>query len=126
MSNILYSDLDLDFSIATDKDIKREVDRDAIKQALRLLLNTTPGERVMRPDYGCFLREYLFHPMDEITSQQIGEEILEAIELFEPRIDVQQIIVTNDPDNGQYDIEILYRIVTTQMVDSLNLALRKI
>jgi len=80
-----------------------------VQQALRILLDTDPGERVMRPSYGCGLRRYLMHPNTAATRALIRQDVERAIGQWERRIDLQSIDVVPHPDEpSRVDIRISY------------------
>ncbi len=57
-----------------------------VRQSIRLILDTEPGERVMRPDFGCGLRRYLMDPNTPATRAQIALDVQAALHAWEPRI----------------------------------------
>lgn len=63
----------------------------AIKADLLCLLLTNPGERVMLPDFGVGLRDFIFEPNDSILREQVRQRINTQITKFEPRINIQSI-----------------------------------
>ena len=67
-----------------------------IEQAVRLILGTAPGERPMRPEFGCGIHDYVFSPADAATAGRIAYEVQVALERWEPRIIVQDVLVTTD------------------------------
>jgi Bacteriophage baseplate protein W len=67
-----------------------------IEEAIRLVLGTTPGERPMRPEFGCRIHEYLFASADGETASAIGAEVRASLRRWEPRIDVEDVVVTID------------------------------
>jgi uncharacterized protein len=70
---------------------------DHVRQSLRLILATGPGERVMRPDFGARLADLVFAPVSASTIALIGHEVRDALTRFEPRIDIVSLDVTADP-----------------------------
>lgn len=68
-----------------------------IEQSLTILLNTRPGERVMRPDYGCALDDLIFEPVDEGILTYIKDLISNAILYYEPRVNLLNINISSDP-----------------------------
>jgi Bacteriophage baseplate protein W len=62
-----------------------------IAQAIWLVLATSPGERPMRPEFGSRLSDYVFAPANATTAGQLGHEVREALERWEPRIVVGDI-----------------------------------
>ncbi len=67
-----------------------------IEEAIRLILGTAPGERPMRPEFGCRINEYVFASADGGTANAIAAEVKHALRRWEPRIDVQDVVVTFD------------------------------
>jgi hypothetical protein len=85
-----------------------------IEEAIRLILGTSPGERPMRPEFGCRIHEYVFSPADSATATALGNEVRSALRRWEPRIDVEDVVVTIDPrDATLLYIDIRYSIRTT-------------
>lgn len=70
-------------------------DRD-IERSIRLILATAPGERPMRPMFGCGIHDYVFEPADATTAGRIGVEVRRALAFWEPRIVVKSVDVTVD------------------------------
>lgn len=82
-----------------------------IKESIRLILGTAPGERPMRPEFGCAIHEFAFAPADAATAGQIVYEVRAALDRWEPRIDVDSVQVRfDDPDSGTLYIDIRYAI----------------
>jgi len=82
-------------------------DRD-IERAIRMVLSTAPGERPMRPEFGCGIHQYVFAPSDARTAGTIAFEVTRALERWEPRIDVLGVDVDTDPE----DASVLYITLT--------------
>lgn len=88
--------------------------RDAIAESIRLILGTSPGERPMRPEFGCNIHEHVFEPADATTEGVLAFEVENALRRWEPRIDVQTVEVTAAPDNASLlYIDIAYAIRDT-------------
>jgi phage baseplate assembly protein W len=67
------------------------VDDEAIRQSLMLLISTRPGERVMRPEYGCDLARLVFSPIDDTTAGLAIHFVRQAVERWEPRVEVLRV-----------------------------------
>src|SRR2546430_1119066 len=65
-----------------------------VRQSILIILDTEPGERVMRPDFGCGLRRYLMEPNTPATRAAIARDIEAALGIWEPRIVVGAVDVT--------------------------------
>ena len=96
----------------------------AVRQAILLLLSTRPGERVMRPLYGCNLHRILFWPNDNTTAGLAIHYVRQAIERWEPRVRILRIDAErNDIDPARLDVRLEYRVRATQTVDELNVSM---
>ncbi len=85
-----------------------------IEQSIRIILETSPGERVMRPEFGCRAKELVFAPRDATTAGQMAYYVRRALRRWEPRIEVQDVVATPDPDRGGVLlVEIFYTIKDT-------------
>ena len=85
-----------------------------IEQSIRIILGTVPGERVMRPEFGCRAHELLFEPRNAATAGMMVEYVEQALRRWEPRIQVQKVRVTNAPrQDGALLVEISYQIKPT-------------
>jgi|APTNR8051073442_1049403.scaffolds.fasta_scaffold06699_5 hypothetical protein len=86
-----------------------------IEQSLTLLLTTRPGERVMRPDYGCALEDLLFEPINESLLTYIRNLIQRAILYYEPRIRLNEIEILTDENmlEGRVRISLDITVRTT-------------
>ncbi|WP_343731689.1 GPW/gp25 family protein [Duganella sp.] len=84
-----------------------------IAQAVRIILDTNPGERVMRPDFGAGLRALAFEPINTQTLALARHRVEQALILWEPRIDSIAVVVTSRAAQGQLHIDLRYRIRST-------------
>lgn len=91
-----------------------------IRQSILIILETAPGERVMRPNFGCGIHEMVFTSLDSTTLQQIRSTVEEALNRCEARIDV--LGVTFDEtrvSDGELIIELEYRVRRTNQTGNL-------
>ncbi len=94
--------------------LKEQSGEEDIKEAVGIILGTRQGERVMRPDYGCRIHEYVFGTMDYDTLRQMEAAVTEALILWEPRIEAVQAQAKPDPDNGgRVLLFVSYRVRST-------------
>jgi hypothetical protein len=85
-----------------------------IVESIRLILATAPGERPMRPEFGCAIHDLVFAPADAATAGEIAFAVRGALEQWEPRITLDDVIVDfSASDVGTLYIEIRYRIRDT-------------
>ncbi|MEB3288793.1 MAG: GPW/gp25 family protein [Leptolyngbya sp.] len=90
-----------------------------LMESIRLLLQTRIGERVYRPEYGCRLAEMTFAPMNTDTLLLIRLHVQEALDRWEPRIVLEQVLAEPDLENGRVNIVILYQAKETHQRRSL-------
>lgn len=85
-----------------------------IEQAVRIVLGTAPGERKMRPEFGCRIHELVFAPRNATTEGLAILYVQQALDRWEPRIDLQEVSVAPDSGaDGVMLIEITYRVRDT-------------
>lgn len=87
------------------------VDNDEdIREAILIILNTSPGERVMQPEFGCSIQSYVFSVMNNTTLEQMRIEIQKALTLYEPRIIVEEVRIEAEGSAGKLLIHIDYTV----------------
>lgn len=126
-----FKDLRLDFqktSVFTEQltqtveknDVMVDYDQSAIKNSLRNLFNTRPGQRILFPEYGLNLYQFVFEPITETNAYLIGEKIVKTVETFEPRVNIRQCKVQARPDDNEYEITLIVDFPNFNTVSTLN------
>lgn len=118
-----YSDLDLELTKQTDGDVTKDTDIDAIINSLNNIVATMQGSRRMLPEFAQDIWNLLFEPLDSDTARMIGERMLEAIQVWEDRVDVKLIDMTPDYDGNQYRIQVNFTIKPIEEVLSVDFVL---
>ncbi|HEX8723118.1 MAG TPA: GPW/gp25 family protein [Pyrinomonadaceae bacterium] len=96
-----------------------------VREAVRVLLLTEPSERLMREEFGCGLRRFLFEPNTVTTRALIREAVTNSIKAWEPRVAVEEVSVESDAEDPRLvAVEIRFRLVATQTVARLGLTLQ--
>jgi phage baseplate assembly protein W len=96
---------------------------DNVRESVRLILMTEPGERLRRPGFGAGLGQFLFEPNTVATHTLIQRRIEEALARWEPRLRLEQVRVEADRTDPQAAIAtIAYRLVATQVRERVSLA----
>jgi len=90
-----------------------------VDAAIRMILSTVPGERVMRPDFGCSMWEQLFAPLTATTLGLIEQAVREALERWEPRIELESVDAVGEQSTGTVHITVAYRVKSTNDVRNL-------
>lgn len=102
----------VEFNQNTSQVLLTEKEED-IRQSLIILLNTTIGERVLRPEYGCNMEDLLFEALNVTTATMITNRIKRAILFHEPRIKTDQVDLRPDFQEGRVEVLISYTIIST-------------
>lgn len=91
-----------------------------IEEAIRIILLTPKGQRVMRPEFGCQVHDLMFAPNDATTAGLAAYYVEEALGMWEPRIHIKEVNARPDPENqGRLLIDISYEIKATHDSRSL-------
>jgi len=80
-----------------------------LEESIVIILRTDLGERVYRPNFGSRLSELVFEPMNVQTLMLIRLYVEQALDMWEPRIILKEVIADPDPIRGRVDIEIVYQ-----------------
>jgi hypothetical protein len=92
---------------------------ESIRQAIGIILRTAPGERVMRPDFGCGIHDLVFEVNSASTATRVATQVRQALLRWEPRINVSDVQVTAGEDDAVLFIGIEYKVRATN--NSFNL-----
>ncbi len=104
-----FKDLNLDFARNTvTNDVVKIEDVEAIKRSVRNLVNTNFYERPFHPELGCGARQLLFEPFTPVTSIFLRRKIEEVITNYEPRVRLDQVIVTESPDRNAIEVRVVF------------------
>ena len=111
-----------EFPVGTDSrgDIAVSSADEDIQEAIRIILGTAKGERVMRPAFGCDIHDHVFSAATPSTLNLIESSVHEALVRWEPRIDVESVDArTDDADPNKVLIEIDYHVRTTNSLSNM-------
>lgn len=125
--NKLYKDIDFSFTAHPEtKDIVKKVDVNSIKQSIKSLLFTYPGERLFQPEIGSQIRTLLFEPIDFITSEALKRSITYTLENFEPRIKLDLVEVVPQYDDNAYEVSIFFTALGVNQAASISVTLERL
>jgi phage baseplate assembly protein W len=120
MSEILGSGVAFPLQVDRRGGIALARDETDIDQAMLLILGTAPGERPMRPEFGCGVHDFVFDTIDAGTVARMETEIRAALDRWEPRVEVTDVQFDLDgTDRGELVIQIAYRVRATNHVRNL-------
>jgi len=121
-----YSDLAFNPALDQNGDFSVVKNNDSISQALFTLFHTIPGSRVMAPGYGASLIPFLFEPFDENTASKLGTFIKSTVDRYEPRIILDKVSIDINESENRYDVDLFYKIVNTEIVQSITFNLERL
>tara|TARA_Y100000004_G_scaffold142428_1_gene161988 strand:- start:3152 stop:3538 length:387 start_codon:yes stop_codon:yes gene_type:complete len=108
----VYSDISLSFSKhPVTNDIGKITNVSAITNAMRNILTTRLGERPFEPDYGSRIYDSLFELVDAISLDLLASAAREALEFWEPRIEILNVSPESNPDRNEVQLTIEFYIV---------------
>jgi len=90
---------------------------DVLDRSIRTIIRTLPGERVYRPTFGSWVRALVFANISEGAARQAGAEIRRALAVWEPRVDVQEVLFELDKNNATIFLTVVWR-ANGQALDS--------
>lgn len=94
-----------------------------VRESICIILRTRPGERLMLPDFGCGLDDYLFEPNNVASLRLIQEAVQRALTRWEPRITLDDVQVALNPSDPRVvNITVMYTLVATQRRERVNLS----
>jgi phage baseplate assembly protein W len=85
-----------------------------LDRSIRVVLATAPGERVMRPQFGCRIWDLLFEPVNANTLGLMAQAVREAVAQWEPRVEIEEVaVLPDDDDSAMVRISIDFKVRTT-------------
>mgnify|MGYP001341158572 FL=1 len=97
----------------------------SIKQAVKNLILTSPGEKPFQPLVGSSVKRLLFEPLDAFTADAVSEEIRTTINQYEPRVSLTNVDVTPIFEGNKLNVSIEYRIVGLPIVETIEFVLQR-
>lgn len=106
-------------------DIAVKKNEEAIKQALKNLMLTRPGEKPFSPYTGSNIPDLLFEPLDEFTADRLELEIINNVQQFDERIEITDISIIPDYEENAFIADFEFRIIGTPIVQEINFVLKR-
>jgi len=126
-SNRIYSDLNLSFTKnPATKDVAKLFDVQAIKRAVKNIILTNKYERPFNSDFGCNLRGFLFENITDPILVLMKDRISTAIEKYEPRVSVEDIVIKEDIENNGVNIMVSFLVTGAEEPVTVSTFLQKV
>ena len=97
----------------------------AIKQSIKNLVLTNPGEKHFQPNVGSRVFNLLFEPLDAFTADAVKDEVINTINQYEPRVELTDVAVVPVDEGNKLSITIEYRIVGLPVVETIDFVLQR-
>ena len=121
-----FKDVGMNFRLnANTKDVAAVINDNAIKQSIRNLILTVPGEKPFQPSIGSRVSELLFEPLDNFTSDAVRQEVINTIQQYEPRVTLTSVDINNRFSENAFDVVIEYKIVGLPTVETIEFILKR-
>ena len=121
-----FKDVNISFAKnAVTKDTAIVKNEMAIKQAIKNLVLTRPGEKHFQPEMGSEVYNLLFDPLDAFTAETIQDEIINTINGNEDRVSLVRVDVEVDSEKNGFQVEVEYRIVGIPLVEQITFVLQR-
>ena len=121
-----FKDISVNFARNPSTDDLSVVNNDnSIKQAVKNIILTSPGEKPFQPLIGSSVSRLLFEPLDAFTADTIAEEIRTTINQYEPRVALTRVDVTPIFEGNKLNVSLEYRIVGLPIVETIEFVLQR-
>jgi phage baseplate assembly protein W len=120
-----YSDYDGSFTRQSDGDVQKDIDVDAIYNSIENIVLTTQGERRMLPAFASNIKTLLFEPIDETSARLIAESLLDAIRVWEPRINITGFDIEPRYDENVYKCRLKFTIQNSDNIEAVDFILTR-
>jgi phage baseplate assembly protein W len=107
------------------KDITSVKNDSAIKQSVRNIILTAPGEKPFQPNFGSRVSQLLFEPLDPFLIDTIQSEILNTLTQHEPRIQITRLECKPDYDDNSITVDLEYQIIGLPVIENISLVLQR-
>ena len=121
-----FKDFSINFSKNPFTDDLSIVNNDnSIKQAVKNIILTSPGEKPFQPLVGSSVNRLLFEPLDAFTADAVAEEIRTTINQYEPRVKLTKVDVTPIFEGNKLNVSLEYKIVGLPIVETIEFVLQR-
>lgn len=108
--SVLGAGISFPIGIDSGGGLSMSQDDENVAESVAIIIGTAPGERRMRPDFGCRIHDFVFHPASPATAALVSFYVRSALVRWEPRIEDVKVIAAPDPDQeNRINVDISYR-----------------
>ena len=122
-----FSDLNFDFwTNPSTADVTKKFDEEAIKSSVKNLISTRPFERPFHPEIGSQVYALLFEPLTDTSVPVLVSTIRNTIEIFEPRVDLIDVDVRDNPDLNELTVTLKFKITNSSNPITLKTSISRV
>ena len=122
-----FSDLNFDFTTnPSTADVTKKFDEEAIKSSVKNLISTRPFERPFHPEIGSQVYALLFEPLTDTSVPVLVSTIRNTIEIFEPRVDLIDVDVRDNPDLNELTVTLKFKITNSSNPITLKTSISRV
>jgi phage baseplate assembly protein W len=126
-TNKTFKDIDLSFEMnPITHDIGVKTNENAVRNSVSNLILSPPYSHPMHPEISCQAYNALFGQMTMITEEILRNSVIQVLNKFEPRIQLNSVTVTGVQESHRYDVTIAYTIIGTTKTTTVNISLDKV
>ena len=126
-SKVIFSDIPISFTAhPITGNVKKSINRDAVKNSVRNIILTNHGERFFKPKFGGNVTSKLFENASKFTEFNTARSIRIALANYEPRAEVIKVKVTTDPDTNNLTVSLKFRVTNDPEPITLDVLLERI
>ncbi len=107
MAKVYSIKLPLEENMVSDNSYNKTLS-ELLRQNIKMILFTNPGERIMEPDFGVGFKKFLFEPITPETSSKLESRIKSQFSTYMPSVSIDNINLTPLADKNQYNVKITY------------------
>lgn len=123
---LTYSDIDLTFTPKPAGDLYKKIDAADVKQSVKNLLLTNYTEKPFNMRFGGNLSDFLFELETDTDIDILADQIIEAVDLYEPRAQVLRVYGNIKPDNNEVRVTVEFQVISTSELVVLDLTLTRL
>ena len=123
----IFSDIPISFTAhPITGNVKKSINRDAVKNSVRNIILTNHGERFFKPKFGGNVTSQLFENASKFTEFNTARSIRIALANYEPRAEVIKVKVTTDPDTNNLTVSLKFRVINDPEPITVDVLLERI
>lgn len=122
-----YSDIPKTLDLIPGRsDLSRKINENAVRESIRNIVLTAPGEKPFQPEFGCGIKALLFEPMTPTILEIIRDVVKKSIITFEPRCEVLGVDVTGDYNESVMFVTVVFRVINTDAISNVDIKVKRV